>query len=302
MALVAEVGRAGGIYTTHLRTEFDGILTALDEAFSTAQHGGVPVVVSHLKCAGAGNWGRSTEVLQHMEKAAQSQQVACDCYPYSASSSTLDLAQVTAENDIFITWSEPHPAQAGKLLKDIAQQWQVSLLEAASRLQPAGAVYHCMDEQDVQNVLRYPRTMVGSDGLPNDPHPHPRLWGSFPRVLARYCRELGVLDLATAVHKMTGLSAANFHLRGRGVIADGNFADLVLFDLQKVQDMATYENPKQLCQGIERVWVNGRLSYQPGAGLEARAGQFLYGPGRVSDTAALSRHFNLHFNKGEKTA
>mgnify|MGYP006188578699 CR=1 FL=1 len=277
MALVEEVGRNGGVYTTHLRTEFDGILEAMNEAFATARHGKASLVISHLKCAGAGNWGRSTAVLNHLDAAANSQQVACDCYPYSASSSTLDLAQVTDKSDIFITWSESHPEQAGRLLKNIAEQWQLSLVETAKKLQPAGAVYHCMDEQDVRTILRHERSMIGSDGLPNDPHPHPRLWGSFPRVIGHYCRDLGVLELPSAIHKMTGLSAEQFKLHKRGIIAEGNFADLVLFNPDTVRDTATYENPKQIAKGIEKVWVNGCLSYIAGGAAQGRAGQFLYG-------------------------
>lgn len=94
------------------------------------------------------------------------------------------MKQVTDEFDIVITWSEAQPEQAGKTLRQIADGWQVSLHEAAARLMPAGAIYYNMDEQDVRRVLRYPVTMIGSDGLPNDPMPHPRLWGAFPQVWA----------------------------------------------------------------------------------------------------------------------
>lgn len=96
------------------------------------------------------------------------------------------MKQVTDEFDIVITWSEAQPEQAGKTLQQIADEWQVSLHDAAARLMPAGAIYHNMDEQDVRRVMRYPVTMIGSDGLPNDPMPHPRLWGAFPRVLGHY--------------------------------------------------------------------------------------------------------------------
>ena len=275
-AMVAELGRAGGIYATHLRTEFDGILEAMDEAFITSAHGRVPLVISHLKCAGKGNWGRSEQLLNALEQASKKQTVACDCYPYAASSSTLDLAQVTGETDIFITWSDSAPEQAGRYLHQIAQHWQCDLLTAAQRLQPAGAVYYCMDEQDVRNILHYPRTMIGSDGLPKDPHPHPRLWGTFPRVIGHYSRDTGLLSLPEAVHKMSGLSAQQFQLKGRGEILPGNWADLVLFDYQRIQDRATYASPKQSASGIERVWVNGVLSYCPEQDTPGRAGQFLF--------------------------
>lgn len=274
-SLVAQLAPYQGIYTTHMRTEFDGIIDAMYEAFDTALHGKVPLIISHLKCAGANNWGRTVETLALLEKKSLQQKIACDCYPYSASSSTLDLSQVTDEFDIFITWSDSHPHQAGKLLADIATNWAVSIIEAARRLQPAGAVYHGLHPDDVKRVLKYKRTMIGSDGLPNDPHPHPRLWGTFPRVLGVYCREQQLFDLPEAIHKMTGLSAIEYHLDKRGHIKIGYFADLVLFDPATVADKATFENPIQLAKGIDKVWVNGQLSYQNSEITGLRNGRFM---------------------------
>ncbi|MCD0495650.1 D-aminoacylase [Achromobacter sp. MY14] len=265
----------GALYTTHLRSEFAAILDAMQEAFDIAQHARVPVVVSHLKCAGAGNWGRTKEVLFALENAGRMQHVGCDCYPYSASSSTLDLKQVTDEFDIDITWSVPHPEQARRKLADIAADWGVSLMDAARRLQPAGAVYHNMHEDDVRRVLSHPLTMVGSDGLPNDPMPHPRLWGAFPRVLGHYSRDVGLLPLIQAVHKMTGLSAARFGLADRGLVREGYHADLVLFNPDTVIDRATFAAPVQTAAGIEAVWVNGALSYRHGQPTGERAGRWL---------------------------
>ncbi|OJI29275.1 D-aminoacylase [Vibrio vulnificus] len=276
MRLAQVLGQYNGIYTTHMRTEFEEILSAMEEAFETGQFAKVPVVISHLKCAGAGNWGRTVEVVDLMEKAAQHQDVSCDCYPYSASSSTLDLNQVTEEIDIFITWSKSQPHFAGKMLKQIAKEMGLPLMEAAKALQPAGAVYHCMDENDVKRVLKYRLTMVGSDGLPNDPHPHPRLWGTFPKVLGHYCREEKLFSLQEAIHKMTGMSAQRYNLNERGVIKQGAFADLVLFNPRTVKDTATFENPISLAQGIERVFVNGILAYFNGQVSKHRNGVFIY--------------------------
>jgi N-acyl-D-amino-acid deacylase len=273
---LAEVlNETGAIYTTHLRTEFDEILSAMDEAFEVAEHAKAPVLVSHLKCAGAGNWGRSGEVLEKLESAAARHPVGCDCYPYSASSSTLEMQQVTSDFDIVITWSLPHPEQGGKTLAEIANEWGLNLLDAAKKLQPAGAVYHGMSEQDVQNILAHPLTMVGSDGLPVDPLPHPRLWGAFPRVLGHYCRDLKLFSLPEAVRKMTCMSADRFGLDDRGRIALGAAADLVLFDAIKIKDAATFTQPQQLAEGIEAVWVNGVLSYTQQKLTGARAGKFL---------------------------
>ncbi|MGQ7260329.1 N-acyl-D-amino-acid deacylase family protein [Vreelandella sp. V005] len=280
--LVAAVGHSGGVYTTHLRDEFAGLLEAMDEAFATARKGQVPLVISHLKCAGAGNWGGAGKALKKLEAAAQHQHAHCDCYPYTAGSSTLDLGQVTDEIEITITWSQPHPAQARRPLKEIAAEWEVSLLEAARRLQPAGAVYHNMSEADMQQVLAHPLAMVGSDGLPNDPHPHPRLWGAFPRVLAHYSRDLNLMPLAEAVRKMTSLSAANFGLTDRGVIQVGAYADLTLFDLAVLEDMANYETPIVAAKGIELVVVNGQLAYYQGGITAQRSGRMLRRTERIS--------------------
>jgi N-acyl-D-aspartate/D-glutamate deacylase len=276
-ALVETLAAYNAIYSTHLRTEFDGIIDALDEAFTVGKQGNVPVVISHLKCAGKNNWGRANEVIDHITHARKVQKISCDCYPYNASSSTLDLEQVTEDFDIFITWSDPHPEQSAQSLATIAKQWQVSLMEAAKRLQPAGAVYHGMLEDDVRKIMQAPYSMIGSDGLPCDPHPHPRLWGSFPRVLGYYCRDQHVLALSQAIHKMTGLSATEFTLKRRGFIRTGYFADVVIFDAHTIQDMANFTEPFAVSKGIKKVWVNGQLTYEEGLEYEGveGAGRFL---------------------------
>jgi N-acyl-D-aspartate/D-glutamate deacylase len=276
VATLAEpLAAAGALYTTHMRTEFDAILDAMDEAYRIGRHARVPVVISHLKCAGPSNWGRSAQVLTSLEGARKYQPVGCDCYPYSRSSSTLDLKQVTGDIDITITWSTPHPEQAGKLIADIAHEWGVTQQEAAQRLQPAGAVYHNMSEEDVRGILSHPATMVGSDGLPNDPLPHPRLWGAFPRVLGHYVRDAALIPLEEAVRKMTSLSARRFGLAERGELRVGWHADLVLFDPATVRDTATFDAPRQVADGIDAVWVNGVLSYRDGQPTGERAGHFV---------------------------
>ncbi|WP_285425507.1 amidohydrolase family protein [Pseudomonas sp. efr-133-TYG-103a] len=273
--LAEELTAFGAVYTTHLRSEFEPVLEAMDEAFDIGRHARSPVVISHLKCAGAGNWGRSPQLLAALENAALTHPVGCDCYPYAASSSTLDLKQVTDAFRITITWSTPHPDQGGRDLKDIAADWGLSLLDAARELQPAGAVYYGMDEQDVQRIMKHPLSMIGSDGLPEDPFPHPRLWGAFPRVLGHFSRDLGLFALHTAVHKMTGLTATRFGLHERGFVREGYWADLVLFDAETVQDVADFKEPKRAAQGIDGVWVNGRLSYANGQPQGERHGRFL---------------------------
>jgi N-acyl-D-aspartate/D-glutamate deacylase len=273
-----EILSLAAIYASHMRTEADEILSAMQEAFSAGRNSHVPVVISHLKCAGIANWGRSGEVLHALDAARAEQPVQCDCYPYTASSSTLDLRQVGDRVRIVITWSTPHPEVAGQTLKQIASAWGTKQVEAAARLQPAGAIYHNMSEEDVRRILQHPATMIGSDGLPNDPRPHPRLWGTFPRVLGYYCRDQGIFSLAQAVHKMTGLPAQRFGLAGRGRISEGAHADLVLFDPETIRDTATFGDPICRAEGIAAVWVNGVLSYKDRDATGQRNGRFLARP------------------------
>jgi N-acyl-D-amino-acid deacylase len=274
-ALAAGLGAADAVYTSHLRDEFDGILGAIDEALRTSRAAHAPLVISHLKCAGVANWGRVHGVLQALDAARGEQAVGCDCYPYTASSSLLDLGQVGAGIAIQVTWSTPHPEQGGRLLGDIAAAWGCDERSAAARLQPAGAVYHNMCEEDVRAVLSHPATAIGSDGLPRDPRPHPRLWGAFPRVLGRYCREERLFSLPEAVRRMTGLPAARFGLAGRGLLAVGACADLVLFDPLTVADAATYAAPQQPATGIMATYVNGVLAAAGQQATGRRAGRFL---------------------------
>lgn len=275
LALAELLAAAGAIYTTHMRTETEGILEAMSEAFRIGRQASVPVVISHLKCAGIANWGRSVEVLHALDEARATQPAGCDCYPYAAGSSTLDLRQVDERVEIMITWCEPHPEMAGRTLAQIAASWDVEQIEAARRLQPAGAIYHSISEEDMRRILMHPATMIGSDGLPNDPLPHPRLWGTFPRVLGRYCRELKLFPMTTAIHKMTGMPAARFGLADRGLIKQGYCADLVLFNSETVRDTATFISPISPAEGIAAVWVNGVLSYRDGASTGQRGGKFL---------------------------
>jgi N-acyl-D-amino-acid deacylase len=275
IALAQPLAASGAIYTTHMRTEGAAILEAMAEAFHIGQRSQVPVIISHLKCAGVDNWGRSAEVLEAFDARRNSQPIGCDCYPYAAGSSTLDLRQVDPRVLITITWSEPHPEMAGQSLAAIAALWNLDQVDAARRLQPAGAIYHSISEQDMRRILQHPATMIGSDGLPHDPRPHPRLWGTFPRVLGRYCREEKLFPLQEAVHKMTGMPARRFGLADRGRIRPGAAADLVLFDPEKIIDTATFKEPVQPAEGILSVWVNGRLAYEGGQATGVRAGRFL---------------------------
>lgn len=275
-ALACAAARAGGIYATHIRDEMAAILPALQEAALTARQAGLPLVLSHHKCAGPANWGRTRETLPLIEALAREQEIGMDVYPYTAGSTVLREDLVDGVIDILITGSSTHPEMAGRYLADIARDWGVPQQVACRRLMPGGACYFQMREDDVERVITHPLSMIGSDGLPHDERPHPRLWGTFPRVLASYWREKGVLQLEQAIHKMTGLSARRFKLDRRGNLRVGYSADIVVFDPQLVKDLASFEKPMQFSAGIEQVWVNGVLSYTAGQrGTGARAGCFL---------------------------
>jgi len=278
IALAELLAPVGGIYTTHMRDEADDVETSLDETFATAQAAGVPVVISHHKCSGRANWGRSVQTLQKIDQARSRQPVGLDVYPYAASSTVLMPELMDDQLRTRITWSEAAPEMAGQDLSAIAAQWNCTQAEAAERLQPAGAVYFQMDEADVQRILAYPHSMVGSDGLPHDRFPHPRLWGAFPRVLGHYARDLGLFSLEEAVHRMTGLSATQFRLRDRGVLQPGAFADITIFDADTVLDQASFEAPTRPASGIEYVVVNGAIAWHADGTTDSRTGRVLKRP------------------------
>ncbi|HVE53522.1 MAG TPA: D-aminoacylase [Ramlibacter sp.] len=276
--LAKVVARHGGVYATHMRSEMADILEAMHEASDCAFEAGVPLVISHHKCAGPANWGRTQETLPLVDALAERQDIALDVYPYVAGSTVLREDLVDGVIDILITWSDPHPGVTGRMLADIARDWGVDQTEACRRLQPGGACYFQMKEEDVERVIAHPRTMIGSDGLPHDRHPHPRLWGAFPRVFARYWRERKLFTLEQAVHKMTGMTARNLRIAERGLLRVGAMADVVVFDPRTIADTATYDRPKSASVGIERVFVNGACAFRGGEdepAVRARAGRML---------------------------
>jgi N-acyl-D-aspartate/D-glutamate deacylase len=278
VAALAELLPAfGGIYATHMRNEHDGVMQSLAETFATASRAGVPVVVSHHKCAGRANWGRSHETLPFIETTARHQPVGLDAYPYTAGSTVLDPRFVQEDIPTMVSWCEPHPEFTGCDLGEIARGWGCTMREAAERLSPAGGIYFQMSETDVRRILAFPLTMIGSDGLPHDTHPHPRLWGAFPRVLGHYVRDVRLFSLEEAIRKMTGLPADRFGLPDRGLLREGHAADLVLFDPARIRDTATFEAPIAAAEGILQVIVNGVASYAPDTGVGQRAGRLLLG-------------------------
>ena len=274
--LAREVALVGGVYTTHMRDEDDFVMESLEETFETGRRADVSVVVSHHKCAGRRNWGRSVETLRAIEAAAAVQEVGVDVYPYAACSTILLPEWVDESLRIMVTWSTTHPEMAARDLADIAAEWGVSQKEASARLAPAGAVYFDMHEDDVRRILANPLVMIGSDGIPHDQHPHPRLWGTFPRVLGHYSRDVGLFSLEEAVRKMTSLPAKKFRLNDRGQVVVGYFADLVVFDPAAIIDVATFEKPIATARGIENVFVNGELAYSSAdEKITGRSGHFI---------------------------
>ncbi len=265
----------GGLYVTHMRNEDDRITESMEETFLIGRTLGVPVVISHHKCVGTRNHGRSPETLALVEQAMRSQKVGLDCYPYIASSTVLRYDRLAQSSKILITWSKPHPEFSGLDLEEVAGRLGMSKADAVEKIKPAGAIYFMLDEKDVQRILAFEETMIGSDGLPHDAKPHPRLWGTFPRVLGHYSRDLKLFPLETAVYKMTGLTAARFGLAQRGTLKEGNYADITIFDADTVIDAADFQNSTEPAKGIETVIVNGETVWRDGRATGKRPGKLL---------------------------
>jgi len=261
--------------TMHLRDEGDAIDDALREALHIGRALAIDTIVSHHKIVGRNNHGRSVETLALLEDAAGHQSVCFDCYPYNASSTMLLPARVKQSDEVLVTWSKADPSAAGHSLFALAKSRNLDPEVLAEALSPAGAVYFAMSEDDVSRILAHPMAMVGSDGLAHDIKPHPRLWGTFPRVLGHYTRERRLFTLETAIHKMTGLSARRFGLEGRGSIAVGQCADLVVFDENRIADQATFAHPTRISTGIDAVFVNGQLACRDGTSVNLHAGQVI---------------------------
>ena len=294
IALAREMAAAGGLYATHMRNEAGGLLQAVAEAIRIGEESGAAVQISHHKASGRGNWGAVRRSLELIEAArARGLDVTADQYPYTAGSTSLaaviqngafrtdspgGLGSLDAA-DVLIASAPKHPEWEGVRLAHLVEQWGSGTEAAAQRVVEAEGeacfvVVFTMDEADVRTVMAHPTTMIGSDGVPAGSKPHPRLYGTFPRVLGRYVAD-GVLDLPTAIHRMTGMPAAKFRLVDRGAIRAGAFADLVVFDPARIRDTATYDDPKRYPDGIRAVYVNGRAVARDGQHTGARPGRAL---------------------------
>jgi N-acyl-D-amino-acid deacylase len=281
----------GALYATHMRDESTGLLDSVREAIAIGERAGVPVQISHHKASGRGAWGLVRESLKLIEAAQRrGLGVHADQYPYTAGSTILSavyrdgrlrgaIGDLTGE-DVVIASTESHPQWEGRSLAQLGRDLGCSAEQAAEQVLAADSgvtcVLHAMNEDDVRMVMRHPSTMIGSDGIPTiEGKPHPRLYGTFPRVLGWYARDEKLFPMEEAVYRMTGFAAAKFGLRDRGAIRAGAIADLVLFDPATIIDRGTFEDPKRAPEGIRAVFVNGALAVDGGKVTGVRTGKVL---------------------------
>jgi N-acyl-D-amino-acid deacylase len=288
-------GPGGGLYATHMRNEADALLDAVREAIRIGEEAGVPVQISHHKASGRTNWGKVRDSLGLIEDArSRGLDVTADQYPYIAGSTSLyavvqngafrsdspgGLGSVSGA-DVLIAAAPKHGEWEGKRLDELAQLWGVDVKDAADRIIQAEGeacfvVTFTMNEADVKTVMAHPTTMIGSDGVPAGNKPHPRLYGCFAKVLGHYVRDEKVLDLPTAIHRMTAMPAKKFQLTDRGELRAGAYADVVVFDPAKIADVSTYAEPKQHPAGMRAVFVNGVAVAEHGKHTGARPGRGL---------------------------
>jgi N-acyl-D-amino-acid deacylase len=291
--LAKVAGRYGGIYVSHMRDEGSALLDSIAETLHIGEVGDCPVEISHHKVIGKSNWGKVIDSLEMIERAvAEGRDVTADQYPYTARSTML-FALV--QNGTFAAGeagpmgkSEPSevllcsvPGRTdyeGRSLQSFVEEFDVPGEDAANKLlrdvSPDILVAAFgMDEGDVRMVMAHSSTMIGTDGLDRGSKPHPRAWGTYPRVLGKYVREEGVISLENAIHKMTGMPASKFNIVNRGLIREGYFADLVLFDPDEVIDKATFENPRTGPSGMPHVIVNGQFAVRDGSHTGSRSGR-----------------------------
>jgi N-acyl-D-amino-acid deacylase len=283
----------GAIYATHMRDEGVGLLESVGEAISIGKRAGVGVQISHHKASGRESWGLVRRSLALIEAAQrEGQDVHADQYPYTAGSTSM---QAILENgafsgegamgslsgsDVVIASAPGRPHWEGQSVAELAVTTAESEREAAEQVaresHGATVVLHMMSEDDVQAVLSHPSTMIGSDGIPTlDGRPHPRLYNSFARVLGHYSRDIQLFDLSTALYRMCGFPARKFGLADRGVVAQGAYADLVVFDANTIIDKGTFDDPNQYPSGIAHVFVNGHGAIRDGGLSKERHGQII---------------------------
>jgi N-acyl-D-amino-acid deacylase len=336
IALAREASRFGGIYATHMRSEGDGIIQALDEAVRIGREANIPVEIWHLKVAGKRNFGRMPEVVAYIEKARQSGvDISADTYAYTAWANDLSAfippwahdggaaklvgrlkdpamrMRIRKEMQMPSSqwdneWDEIEGPGAillcsvqnaalkpllGKTVAQIARLWNKDPIDTIFDLLIQDEAYSSvavfgMSEPDVELALLQPWVAINNDapgtspeGLLGQDHTHPRAYGTFPRVLRKYVREEKKLRLEDAIRKFSALAAQRMHLSDRGVLKQGMWADVVVFNPDEVRDLATFENPNQLSVGMQYVLVNGVPVIDEGKATNALPGKILFGPG-----------------------
>jgi len=286
--------RHGGIYMSHIRDEADKSFEALREAVAIGERARIPVQISHIKLGTVGVWHKAAEAIALVESAQKrGVDVTADEYPYNAWSSTITvlvpdkrydyppsveraLADVGGAENVLIVRHAAHPEYEFKTLEAVAKDRKTTAVEQFIQIVKdggAGVVCTSMVDDDMKAFYERPWVMVASDG--GIGVRHPRGAGTFPRVLGKYVREDRWLTLPEAIRKMTSAPADRLKLAGRGRIAAGAVADLVLFNPKTVIDRSTFSDPGILATGIEKVWVGGELVWDGGKVLDARPGQVL---------------------------
>ncbi len=304
LALAHVAAKVGGRYISHIRSEDRWLEDSIDEIILIGRETGMPVQISHIKLAMKRLWGSAAETLAKLDAArADGVNITADIYPYDYWQSTMTvllpdrdftdreaiaevLDQLAPADGIRMTQFDPQPEYVGKTLTEIAALRETDTVSAFSQLvveaeemraetgiRAEKIIAVSMLPADISELMAWPETNICTDGGLQDLHP--RGIGSFPRVLGHYVRGRNLMSLETAIHKMTGLTAAHMGFTDRGLIREGMIADLVLFDPDTVIDRATPERPDTLSAGIESVWVGGELVYQDGAATDARPGKVI---------------------------
>ena len=274
-----------GIYCSHMRDEGAGLLASIDELVGLGRATGCRVHISHLKAIGVEGMPRMEQALEAIEDAtAEGVSITADAYPYTSGSTALAPAlrvarsSATMPRALRVVSAPEFTELEGRALLDIADDWGTTEDEAVERIDARDgsvtAIIEMMQPETVWAAISSPHAMIGSDGLPSPRgRTHPRLYGTYPRVLHRYLQPDGPLELADAVRRMTSLPAQRFGAVDRGVLAPGKVADLVVFDPATVRDRATPEQPDLLSQGIDLVVVNGEVVVEHATPTGARPGQ-----------------------------
>jgi len=307
LAAIAEpVGKRGLVVMSHMRNEDDDQLSSsIRELVEQCRASGARAHVSHIKSVYGKGAARAEEILKVLEEArATGVNVSADIYPYTASHTGLSILfprwalppnsyndATTKRRTELVQYLHDRVAKrngpeatllgngpnAGKTLADLAKERGKPYAEVLADLGPRGgsAAYFVMDEELQSNLLIADGINICSDG--GSGSSHPRSYGTFAKVIRKYVNEDKTLSLEKAIHKMSGLPAKTIGLdkANRGTIAAGNYADILIFDPAKVKDTATYENPKQLAEGIDTIIVNGAVIRKDGQFMGKRAGRLL---------------------------